>query len=79
MDNNTEIVMASTPTTATETWVESKRSYCETCDSTKTDVQWWTAPFKTTERAQAARRDVYSACRMCKRHVPKAMRDMPLS
>eukprot|EP01044_Picomonas_judraskeda_P001739 COSAG03_NODE_109_length_12541_cov_147.127070_19_plen_29_part_01 len=27
--------MASTPTTTPETWVESKRSYCETCDTDK--------------------------------------------
>jgi hypothetical protein len=82
VDNNTvtrEIAMASTPTTTPETWVESKRSYCETCDTDKKNVQWWSVPFKTPARPQAARRDVYSACGTCKRHVPKAMRDMPLS
>ena len=61
-----------------ETWVVKKRSYCETCDTAKKSVQWWSVPFKTPARPQQAVHDVYSACGACKRYVPKALRDMPL-
>eukprot|EP01043_Picozoa_sp_COSAG02_P089096 COSAG02_NODE_26110_length_640_cov_2.097967_1_plen_121_part_00 len=43
--------MASVPVTSEEalpdTYVDERRSYCESCGTRKRGVQWWTMPFQT--------------------------------
>ena len=55
-----------------DTYVDKHRSYCESCDTFKKSVQWWTTEFKLT----SDQRKVMSACKACVKHVPKVQRDM---
>lgn len=59
-------------TTTIDTYVDERRSYCESCDTHKKNVQWWTAAFKLTSDQRA----VMSACKSCLKHVPQCQRDM---
>ena len=54
------------------TYVDERRSYCESCDTHKKGVQWWTTEFKLANQE----RKVMSACKACVKHVPKVQRDM---
>jgi hypothetical protein len=62
---------ASSPATI-DTYVDERRSYCESCDTHKKGVQWWTTEFKPTNQE----RNVMSACKSCVQHVPKLQRNM---
>ena len=66
------------------TWINNKRSFCESCDTSKTNVRWWAfqggPPFsiETTERPNHTH-TVNSACKACMKYIPKQYKDMPLS
>ena len=66
----------------TETYVDERRSYCESCDTYKKGVQWWTTAFETSEPplitigGRNDKRKVMSACQSCLKHVPKRQRDI---
>eukprot|EP01044_Picomonas_judraskeda_P003243 COSAG03_NODE_263_length_9732_cov_34.907194_7_plen_81_part_00 len=53
-----------------DTYVDKRRSYCESCGTHKTGVQWWTTEFRPTNQE----RNVMSACKACVKHVPKVHR-----
>jgi hypothetical protein len=69
------------PTTI-DTYVDERRSYCESCDTYKKGVQWWTTAFETSKPplitigGRNDKRKVMSACKACVEHVPKIQRDM---
>ena len=60
----TTSIVASSPATI-DTYVDERRSYCESCDTHKKGVQWWTTEFKPTNQE----RKVMSACKSCVKHA----------
>jgi hypothetical protein len=68
-----------------DTYIDERRSYCESCDAYKKGVQWWTSSFQTRKPplfvsrkagGKGEGRWVHSACKSCMKHVPKRQRDM---
>jgi hypothetical protein len=65
------------PAPAPDTYIDERRSYCESCDTYKTGVQWWSAPFETSKPplitigGRNDKRKVMSACKSCLKHVPE--------
>ena len=76
-----QVVSDSSPATM-DTYVDERRSYCESCDTHKKGVQWWTTAFETSKPplitigGQNKKRKVMSACKSCLEHVPQRQRDM---
>ena len=66
-----------------DTYIDERRSYCQSCDTYKKGVQWWTVSFQTRKHPLFENADgttegrwVHSACKSCMKHVPKRQRDM---
>eukprot|EP00918_Siedleckia_nematoides_P039782 GHVU01086466.1.p1 GENE.GHVU01086466.1~~GHVU01086466.1.p1 ORF type:complete len:100 (+),score=14.95 GHVU01086466.1:135-434(+) len=65
-----------------DTYIDERRSYCESCDTYKKGVQHWTTSFETSKPplitigGRNDKRKVMSACKSCMKHVPTRQRDM---
>ena len=79
---HTEAPAAAEAPATIDTYVDKRRSYCESCDTFKKGVQWWTTAFETSKPPLVTiggrndQRKVVSACKACVKHVPKIQRDM---
>ena len=69
---HTEAPAAAEAPATIDTYVDKRRSYCESCDTFKKGVQWWTTEFRPTNQE----RNVMSACKSCVQHVPQRQCDM---
>ena len=71
------------PATLPDTYVDERRSYCESCDTYKKGVQWWTVSFQTRKHPLFENADgttegrwVHSACKSCVKYAPECQRAM---